>query len=102
MPEDPESFPFFLMGNKCDLEDDRQVTEQMINRFISDNPNVLYLETSAKNGQNVDEMFDTVATNFLELKAENALKDMNDGVRNSTRFDLRRGSAASMRNKVRQ
>jgi hypothetical protein len=40
----------------------------MINQFILEHPSVIYLESSAKNGENVDEMFDTVATNFIEQK----------------------------------
>ena len=55
-----------MMGNKADLEDERQVSTTDINRFVLDHPNVTYLETSATNGQNVDEMFETVASGYLE------------------------------------
>ena len=48
---------FFLIGNKCDLEENRQVSREQGQEF-SDNNNVrLFLETSAKTGLNAQNVF---------------------------------------------
>ena len=40
MPKDPESFPFFLMGNKADLVNDREVPAESVQRFLDENQHV--------------------------------------------------------------
>lgn len=45
-----------LAGNKKDLEDDRQVTFLEASKFAQENE-LMYLETSAKSGENVEEAF---------------------------------------------
>ncbi|KAF4527637.1 hypothetical protein B566_EDAN016197 [Ephemera danica] len=45
-----------LVGNKSDLEDQREVTFLEASRFAQENE-LLFLETSAKNGHNVQEAF---------------------------------------------
>ena len=48
-----------IAGNKCDLKEQRQVSEAEGRDFAFDN-NLLWMETSAKTGTNVDEMFITL------------------------------------------
>lgn len=45
-----------LAGNKADLEEDREVTFMEASRFAQEN-DILFLETSALTGQNVEELF---------------------------------------------
>eukprot|EP00033_Pygsuia_biforma_P002237 GCRY01002477.1.p1 GENE.GCRY01002477.1~~GCRY01002477.1.p1 ORF type:complete len:212 (-),score=37.61 GCRY01002477.1:769-1404(-) len=45
-----------LVGNKSDLEDDREVTFMEATRFAQEN-DLLFLETSALSGENVEEVF---------------------------------------------
>lgn len=47
-----------LLGNKCDLEN-RDVKKETVEDFIVQNK-LLYLETSALSGQNVDDAFKTL------------------------------------------
>ena len=54
-----EKNPIVLVGNKCDLDEKRQVTDSQI-QLVLDSWNVTYLETSAKTNVNVD-------TSFFEL-----------------------------------
>jgi small GTP-binding protein len=49
-----------LIGNKCDLEQDRQVGSEAVQRFASLN-RLDYLETSARTGFNVTETFTRLA-----------------------------------------
>lgn len=45
-----------LVGNKIDLQEDREVTFLEASRFAQEN-DLIFLETSAKSGENVDEVF---------------------------------------------
>ncbi len=59
-----------LVGNKCDLEDKREVTFQEGKDF-ADNNGMKFIETSAKTNQNVDEAFeiliDEVIKNYKDI-----------------------------------
>ncbi len=60
------SLPMVLVGNKSDLVDDRKVAKPHIDYMreqlsISD-----YIETSALDGRNVKELFETIARRILE------------------------------------
>ena len=46
-----------LVGNKSDLEDKREVSKESVQNLIKDLDFDLYLETSAKNGENVEKLF---------------------------------------------
>jgi len=50
------SIPFLLVGNKSDLDDNRQVTQQEA-QALAEKMNVQYVETSAKTRNNVDKAF---------------------------------------------
>ncbi len=45
-----------LIGNKCDLEDERKVTYEEAAAFAKDK-NISFIETSAKRSDNVEEAF---------------------------------------------
>lgn len=49
-----------LIGNKCDLEEKRQVSKEEGEKFAKDH-GLFFLETSAKTDHNVDEVFRFVA-----------------------------------------
>ncbi|EDV25233.1 uncharacterized protein TRIADDRAFT_56973 [Trichoplax adhaerens] len=53
----------YLVGNKCDLESDRQVLDDDIDDIASKS---IYMETSAKTGHNVSAVFDRIAEALLE------------------------------------
>ena len=37
MPKDPQSFPFFVIGNKSDMKDERVVPETLIQGYLDEN-----------------------------------------------------------------
>jgi GTPase SAR1 family protein len=45
-----------LLGNKSDLVETREVKQEFVEDYVNKNK-LLYLETSAANGSNVDEAF---------------------------------------------
>lgn len=53
-----------LIGNKLDLRDDRQIVESEAQAFAQ-RYNLIYLETSAKNGDNVSDAFARLGTEIL-------------------------------------
>eukprot|EP01091_Cochliopodium_minus_P013416 TRINITY_DN4316_c0_g1_i1.p1 TRINITY_DN4316_c0_g1~~TRINITY_DN4316_c0_g1_i1.p1 ORF type:complete len:216 (+),score=48.94 TRINITY_DN4316_c0_g1_i1:122-769(+) len=56
-----EDMPLCLVGNKCDLEDKRKVTvEEGKNLATKLSSNSSFFEASAKNGKNVNEVFDQI------------------------------------------
>lgn len=57
--KDRDDFPMVLVGNKADLDSHRQVSQEEAESFSREN-RILYMESSAKLRQNVDEAFHQV------------------------------------------
>ena len=73
-PKNPETYPFVLLGNKCDKIDERKIGELKIKQYSEIN-NMPYFETSAKNGINVGKAFEEVGKLALKrnVKEEDIL-----------------------------
>jgi GTPase SAR1 family protein len=82
--EDPKSFPFILIGNKIDL-DERQVSKKKAQKWCEDNGgipyfeaslhcvclnDILYVQTSAKDGVGVTEAFINLARGVIDRESE--------------------------------
>jgi GTPase SAR1 family protein len=61
LQEFPEEIPFFLVGNKLDLEENREVTEEILEDFKQSHNITLSMEISAQTGEKVDQMFKEIA-----------------------------------------
>ena len=57
--------PIILLANKVDLVEQRVITTEMGRTFVEENELVGYLETSALNGQNVEEAFRLLALSSI-------------------------------------
>ncbi|ETO29207.1 Ras family domain-containing protein, partial [Reticulomyxa filosa] len=64
-----DTIPFFVIGNKCDLEKDRKFSSDWIQQQIKNKewPNTIYLETSAKTGTGIHDLFEQVAKRSFAL-----------------------------------
>ena len=62
-----------LVGNKLDLEDEREVDKETALKFAEKN-NLKYLETSAKNGKNINNSFKEMIALILNDKTEQEIK----------------------------
>lgn len=68
-PRNQDSFPFAALGNKCDLEA-RQVPAAKAEAWCARKGNIPTFETSAKQSDNVEQAFLTIARNALEQEVE--------------------------------
>ena len=55
--QDAETFPFIVIGNKCDKEEERAVDKQHAEEFCRENGNMPFFETSAKDDECVSAAF---------------------------------------------
>ncbi len=67
-----------IVGNKCDLEDKREVNKEEAERYCNNN-NIYFLETSALNIINVKETFLTVSKGLLQIKYPEKYNSKGDG-----------------------
>ena len=67
----------YLIGNRCDLEDDREVTRERAIEFCKQYNIDKFFETSAKTGDNVEEVF-SLAAKELYLQSKESEKDAVD------------------------
>ena len=56
-PQNIDTFPFLVIGNKVDLEEQRKVTTIEARKFCQQNGNMIFFESSAKSGINVESAF---------------------------------------------
>ena len=57
-PTDEKSiYPFIIVGNKLDLSNERKVSKVEAEKWCKENWNLFYIEASAQNGENIDEIF---------------------------------------------
>ncbi len=57
----------FLIGNKSNLEEEREVTIQDVEIFKNNKYDIkIFFETSAKNGENIDKLLDNIAISLYE------------------------------------
>ncbi len=78
-----------LIGNKIDLENKREVSYEEGKNFAEEN-DLLFFETSAKEGNNIQEIFVQSATNILDKinNGEIKLETSNNGIKiNSSEDD---------------
>jgi len=68
-PRDPENFPFVVLGNKVDLEN-RAVSTKRAQQWCHAKNDIPYFETSAKEGINVEQAFQTIARNALAQETQ--------------------------------
>jgi len=64
-PRDPDKFPFVVIGNKIDVENQRVVSTKRLQTWCASKGDIPFFETSAKEAINVEQAFQTIARNAL-------------------------------------
>ena len=78
-----------LVGNKVDLTNHRKVDIHMVKDYVENN-NIIYMESSAKTGLNVDKIFTTIAENIPEDNEQNEHAPINEIVNVNNREERAR------------
>ncbi|KAJ5079294.1 ras-like protein [Anaeramoeba ignava] len=65
--ESIHDIPLILVGNKSDLEDKREVTQQQM-KELADSWDCPFFETSAKNNSNIDECFQQIVKQIKKVR----------------------------------
>ena len=68
--KDVDGIPFIIVGNKCDLENQRKVPTTKAQELATE-IGCKYLEASAKSGLNVGESFYSIVRDIKSWKASN-------------------------------
>ena len=76
--QSPKTIIMVLVGNKNDLENERDVSFDEGEQFAKNN-NMIFYETSAKTGKNVNEIFENTVNNISKKIEENYYDLENDG-----------------------
>ena len=63
---DPEKYPFVVMGNKCDKEEDRAISRDQAESWCRKNDNIPYYETSAVQNVGVDQASMSIIEKAIE------------------------------------
>lgn len=62
--------PFLLLGNKCDLESERAVTQEEAKKRAAEFNEAQFIEASAKTNKNVREAFELILRTILKRSSD--------------------------------
>ncbi len=71
-----EDIPILLLGNKLDLEEQREVSKEQVKKFKGDNIISSSMEISVKTGENVEKMFFNLTCMVLKIDPKETLEKM--------------------------
>ena len=88
-----EKIPFILVGNKCDLEENRKISIEKA-QSQAEKWEVPYIETSAKTRDNVDKIFFDLMREIIAEKLNNTAT--NDGGKNKSTKEKKKNTKCSI------
>eukprot|EP00388_Colpodella_angusta_P003913 GDKJ01013423.1.p1 GENE.GDKJ01013423.1~~GDKJ01013423.1.p1 ORF type:complete len:217 (+),score=51.09 GDKJ01013423.1:34-684(+) len=81
-PPNANEFPFVVLGNKCDLTQNKKVPTVKAQQWCEQNGGMVLFETSAKDSFNIEEAFQEIARSALkENQKMNAMLNFDDRIR---------------------
>ena len=86
MDKNKKSICNILIGNKCDKEGERQVSQEEGERLAKDK-NLFFLESSAKNNDNVQKIFYYFTLKLIEYYNNNEYVEEENMVLSSTKSE---------------
>lgn len=83
LDKDPtEHIPVIMVGNKCDLESERQVSYEEV-KELCDIWGIKFLECSAKEKININELYELAVREVIEYKKQEEASHTNDTLQNT-------------------
>lgn len=79
-PNDPQTYPFVVIGNKLDKESLRQVSFEDARKWCKANGDIPYFETSALENISVDHAFVEMAKSALKRESQNQIFSLPDTI----------------------
>mmetsp|Transcript_22923 Transcript_22923/g.35296 ORF Transcript_22923/g.35296 Transcript_22923/m.35296 type:complete len:110 (-) Transcript_22923:8-337(-) len=73
MLKDTTTVPFFVLGNKVDKPEEREVPVERVEEWLKHHPEFTYFETSAVDGSNVNLVFNKIAQKYLDMKSQESI-----------------------------
>lgn len=83
--KDSTRFPLVLVGNKCDLETDREISEEEGRKAARSMNNCKMFETSAKTGQNIEQAFYDVVREIIKYQTLDSMQNSSSGASSTKR-----------------
>ena len=65
-PKDPQSLPFLILGNKCDVDEGQRKVSNLEAKRLCSEENFLFYETSARDNTNIEEAIKELVTKVIE------------------------------------
>jgi len=90
-----------LVGNKTDLKDEREILTEEARRYSEKN-NLLYIETSAFDGANIQQSFQNIVTTIYERKKKPEKSPNPETIKPSRGFVLQSAPAEQQDNKSKE
>ena len=66
----PDKVPLLLVGNKCDLEEERVVGKDQGRKLAAEFNNCNFMETSARDKNSVNDMFNDIVDQVYRMSEE--------------------------------
>ena len=88
-----------IVGNKCDLYEYEAVEEEEVNSF-AEKVGGIYYEISTKNGNGIDEMFESLEKMYLEPDFKDKLEKSQSLKEDSVKLDKRKLSKRNKKIKI--
>lgn len=73
--DDPDDFPYLLLGNKCDAVAERAITTSQIKQWMAENKVKHFFEVSAQTGANIEAAFREIAKKAIAEKRKKEEKE---------------------------
>ena len=92
-----DKFPVILIGNKCDIEEERDIDKEEGQKLADEN-GFPFIETSCKDGINIEESVKLLVSDIIEKKKLERENENNQNVNKESSFRLSKDRGRGLKN----